>query len=205
MPQADATLAVAVDAQGQRRELRLPSQWSPEGDARARRILARAQSAMRRLATLRQIETVTSAASAGSRGRVEFRFRSPDRMAYRARGSESIVIGPRTWIRPKGLAEWQALVPGDEEFRVRDAFRWSVFASTARLLSVRRAGGRRVAELALVDWGYPVWYRVTIDLATGRVVRQSLVTPENRIEDRYFAYNRPLRVVAPWAATAKRP
>ena len=205
VPHAGAILGVSVDDEGQRRALGLPARWSPEDDTRARRILARAQRAMRDLESFRQVETVVSAAGAGSRGRVEFRFRSPDRMAYRARGGESVVIGARTWIRPSSAAGWQVLDPAEEEFRVRDGFRWTVFASTARLLSVRDAGGRRLAELALVDWGYPVWYRVTIDLATGRVVRQSLVTPENRIDDRYFAYDRPLRIKAPRAASANRP
>ena len=205
VPDAAPVLGVTVDDGGDRREVRLPARWSPEDETRARRILARAQRTMRDLESFRQVETVVSAARAGTRGRVEFRFRSPDRMAYRARGSESVIIGARTWIRPTAAVGWQALDPADEELRVRDGFRWTVFASTARLLSVRDAEGRRLAELALVDWGYPVWYRVVVDLDTDRVVRQSLVTPENRIEDRYFAYDRPVRIVAPRAAPPNRP
>ena len=204
VPEAGPVLRVTVDDGAERRDVRLPARWSPEDDTRAGRILARAQRTMRKLTSFRQVETVVSAAGAGSQGRVEFRFRSPDRMAYRARGSESVVIGGRTWIRPSAAVGWQALDPAEEQFRVRDGFRWTVFASTARLLSVRNSGRRRLAELALADWGYPVWYRVRIDLDTGRVERQSLVTPENRIEDRYFAYDRPVRIMAPRTATANR-
>jgi hypothetical protein len=61
--------------------------------------------------------------------------------------------------------------------------------STARLLSVRHERGRRVAELAFVDYGYSVWYRVEVDLETRRALRATLATPENRIEDVYSAFD----------------
>jgi copper transport protein len=197
LARAGPILELAVEVDGDRRIVNLPATWDRDGDAHARRILSRAQSAMRRLRTLRQVETVQSAAAAGSRGRVEFRFRSPDRMAYATGSVESVVIAGDGWIRSDPAGGWQPLDRVEEEFRVRDGFRWSVFASTARLLAIRKQQGRRVAELALLDWGYPVWYRITVDLRTDRVLRQSLVTPENRIEDRYFAFDRPLEIKPP--------
>ncbi|MGH2970175.1 MAG: copper resistance CopC/CopD family protein [Solirubrobacteraceae bacterium] len=198
LPRAGPVLELALEGDGDRRVVRLPARWDMNGEARSRRILARAQHSMRGLRMLRQVEIVKSAAAAGGTGgRAEFRFRAPDRMAYQTRGTQSVVIGDRTWVRPISATGWQALSRSEEEFRVRDAFRWTVFASTARLLDVRREGDRRVAEVALLDWGYPVWYRLTVDLKAGRVLRQSLVTPENRIEDRYFAFDRPLEIDTP--------
>jgi copper transport protein len=188
---------VEVAIEGHRRIVRLPARWHPNGDARARRILRRAQRSMRRLRTLRQVEVVESAGAAGTRGRVEFRFRAPDRMAYETGAAESVVIGARSWIRADSVTGWQALDRAEEAFRLDDGFRWTVFASTARLLRVRTAGDRRLADLALLDWGYPVWYQVTVNLKTDRVTRQTLVTPENRIEDRYSAFDRPVEVEPP--------
>ncbi len=152
---------------------------------------------MRRLGTLRQVETVKSAVGAGAGGRAEFSFRSPDRMAYETGAVESIIIGARSWIRADPALGWQALDRADEEFRVRDGFRWTVFESTARLLAVRREGHRRVADIALLDWGYPLWYTVTVDLEAHRVLRQTLLTPDNRIEDRFFGFDRPVEIGPP--------
>jgi copper transport protein len=195
VPRGAPDLEVAIG--GHRPIVRLPARWHPHGDARARRILRRAQRSMRRLRSLRQVEVVESAAAAGTRGRVEFRFRAPDRMAYETGAAESVVIGARSWIRAESVSRWQPLARAEEAFRLDDGFRWTVFASTARLLGVRAAGHRRLAELALLDWGYPVWYRVTVNLKSDRVIRQKLVTPENRIEDRYFAFGRPVEVEPP--------
>ena len=197
VPRAGPALVLAVGADRDRRTVRLPATWDPARDARARKILGRAQRSMRRLQTLRQVETVQSAGVTGTGGRVEFRFHSPDRMAYETASAESVVIGARSWIRPDPTTGWRALARAEEDFRVRDGFRWTVFASTARLVAMHRARGRRVAELALLDWGYPLWYRMKVDLRTGRVLGQTLVTPENRIEDRYFAFDRPLEVKPP--------
>ncbi len=200
VPRAGPVLVLAVGASRDRRIVRLLATWDRAGDAGARRILGRAQRSMRRLQTLRQVETVQSAGATGTGGRVEFGFRSPDRMTYETASAESVVIGARSWIRPDPITGWLSLARADEDFRVRDGFRWTVFASTARLVAVHRERGRRVAELALLDWGYPLWYRLTVDLRTGRVLRQTLVTPENRIEDRYFAFDRPLEVTSPTSA-----
>ena len=189
-------------AEADRRAVRLRAMWDPSGDRRARRILARAQRSMRRLTTLRQVETVQSAAASQTRGRVEFRFQAPDRMRYETAQTASVVIGRRAWVRSQAAPTWEALTPADAEFRVRDAFRWTVFASTARLLGVRSERNRRVADIALLDWGYPLWYTITVDVEADRVLRQVIVTPENRIEDRYFAFDRPLTIGPPTGSTA---
>lgn len=177
--------------------VRLPARWEPGGDARARRLLAAAQDEMRGLRSLRQTEWVASARQPERRARADLRFRAPDRMGYEtSAGSESIVVDRRSWLRPPGLPDWQE-GPRVEPFRVRDGFRWTIFERSVRLLGTRTERGRRVAELALLDHGYPVWYRLTIDLRTRRALRSVLVTPENLIEDRYFAFNRPVHVRAP--------
>ena len=40
---------------------------------------------------------------------------------------------------------------------------------------------------------------MTIDLDRRLALHQSLITPENRIEDRYFAFDRPLAIEPPSA------
>jgi hypothetical protein len=188
---------VVVGTDGDPHVARLPASWRTDGDAYARRILATAQRTMRALGTLRQVETVQSAAGRGPKARTEFRFHAPDRMAYRTASAASIIIGKRSWIHTDQTFGWQALPADGEPFRVRDGFRWTIFSSAARLLGLRREGGRPVAEIALLDWGYPVWYRVTVDRRSKLVLRQSLISPENRIDDRYFAFDRPLRIEPP--------
>jgi len=197
------SLAVTVAAREGRQRVRLPARWQSSADERAERLLAESQRAMRALPTFRQIEVVRSAGVPGRSARTDFWFASPDRMAYRTRSGESVVIGRRSWIRTEGLP-W-AEVTQAEDFRVRHGFRWTVFATTARLLGVRREGGRELVDLAFVDYGYPVWYRMTVDLRTRRTLRATLTTPENRIEDRFLDFRRPveIRPPVPGAPTAR--
>lgn len=152
---------------------------------------------MRGLRGFRQTEWVASARQPERRARADLRFRAPDRMAYEtSAGSENIVIDRRSWLRVPGVPDWQE-GPSVEPFRVRDGFRWTVFERSARLIRTRERRGRRVAELALLDHGYPVWYRLTVDLRSHRALRAVLITPENLIEDRYYAFERPVDIREP--------
>jgi hypothetical protein len=196
LPAQPAQLRVTVSTGGRRHPVLLPARWRPGGDEQAGRILDAAQRRMRALRTLRQVEVVSSSAAPDRSARTTFRFQAPDRMAYTTATTRSVVIGSRIWIRADPTLGWQPL-GGVEPFRVRDAFRWTVFTATARLLAVRREGRRRVAELALLDYGYPIWYRLTVDLRGRHVVRARLLTPDNRIEDRYLGFDAPVRIRPP--------
>lgn len=183
--------------QGRTWRLLLPARWRQADDRRARRILAAAQRRMRALGTFRQVERVSSVASPEQAARTDYAFRAPDRLAYTTPSMRSVIIGRRMWIHPDPRLGWQPAGGGRPPFRVRDGFRWTVFADTARLLRVREESGRRVAELALFDYGYPVWYRLVVDLGDHRVRRATLLTPDNLIEDRYFAFDEPLEIRRP--------
>lgn len=197
VPGRPPALAVTVVDGSQRRRVELPARWADDSGARARRILARAQRRMRGLATFRQAEYVQSAVAAGRRVRTDFVFQAPDRMRYEGLSTAGVIIGRRMWLRPDPVTGWQPAAPAETALRVRDGFRWGVFAETARLLGVRTDGGRRVADLAFLDWGYPVWYRLQIDLDRDVVLEARLTTPENRIDDRFSGFDAPARVMPP--------
>jgi hypothetical protein len=193
MPASARTLDVSVDTDRGTISAQLPARWEISRDREARRLVSRAQRLMRKLRTLEMIERVSSAHSGGREARTDFRFQAPDRAAFKGGTSRQIVIGRDSWLRPDELPEWQRLATADEPFRVRDGFRWTVFASTVRLLRM----DRRTAELAFFDYGYPIWYRLTIDRRTGLAREARLVTPENRIRDRYTAFDQPIEIRRP--------
>jgi copper transport protein len=199
---ARARLEVSLSADARSYRVSLPARWLPER-GNARRLLARAQAAMRRLRSHRQRELVqsipTQALSSPPRSVTELRFRSPDRMAYRTSSVESIVVAGRQWLRADG-APWQRQPStGTQAYLPRNRFRWTLFGASARMLAVRGSGSRPIAELAFLDHGYPVWYRLRVELASGRALSATLTTPDNRIRDRYYAFNRPVSIRPPRA------
>src|SRR2546430_10354554 len=131
---------------------------------------------MRSLRGVRQVEDVIS--GPGTFARTTYRLRAPDRLAYVTdRGVQGVTVGARQFVRVPG-APWQvsptaAAVP----FRTASWFRFTPYATAVRLLAERPVGGRRLAELALMDPGTPVWTRLTVDEASGRVLRDRLVLP----------------------------
>ena len=192
-------LSARVTARGRGRRVELPAHWRYGADGRARRLLARAQRTMRARATMRQVETVQSIR--GGPAKVEFRFQAPDRVGYRNEaGSEVVMIGRRQWFRNPGTPWQSQRMPPTLANRPEGRFRWTVYAPSARLLAIESEGGRRTADLAFLDHGYPVWYRLRMDLATGRVRRASLLTPANRIEDRYSGFDTSIEIEPPPAA-----
>lgn len=195
------TLRVAVGAGSDRGVAGLPARWKPDANRRARRILERAQSTMRELRSFRETERATS--GLGRVGIVEYRVRAPNRMAYATDGgAANVMIGRRSWMKAPGL-DWQAATEA-LAFRSRTFFRWTPYAQAVRLLKVGTAGGRRTAELALMDAGTPVWHRLTVDLATGRVRRASFVVRGQLTHRRFYAINRPLSIQPPSASGNER-
>lgn len=192
-----ATVAVRVPERGRIYVARVPARWNRAGGVRARRLLARAQRTMAGLETVRQSETVTS--GPGSRASTEYRLKAPDRFAYRtSAGSESVTIGKRQWFGADGQPfVRRRFAGGGPGFRIRSWFRWTAYARSAALLARERSGSRPLLRLALMDEATPVWYRLTIDAATMRVVRVRMITDGHFMTQRLHAFNRPLAIEPP--------
>lgn len=196
-------LRVLIRGEGGRYRLVLPAAWRSGSNARARELLRSTQSEMRALESMRQREVVESAAAGSGprpRGTSVFRFEPPKRIAFRTASSEVIRIGDREWFRASGVPWEVRRATTPNQALPSNRFRWTTFEESARLLEMRHERARRIAELAFLDYGYPVWYRVTVDLASRRALSASLVTPDNRIEDHYFAFDEPVRIEPPLAA-----
>jgi hypothetical protein len=86
-----------------------------------------------------------------------------------------------------------APIPGGLPFRTRTWFRWTPYARAVELLSER--GG--VADLAAADPTTPVWFRLTVDLKSGRVRREELVARARLIRHRFFGFNAPVTITPP--------
>lgn len=195
-------LQVRVSERGRSYVARLPTTWRESDNLRARRLLLAAEGAMRGLQTARQLEEVTS--GPGSYARTDYRLVAPDRMAFRTdRGAQGIIVGDRQWRRVQPLA-WKSSEYGSGlPFATRRWFRWSTYGRTVRLLREDRRNGMRVAELALFDEGTPVWFRLTVDLATARVLREQMTTKGHFMTTRYYAFNQPLTVTSPKGRRAR--
>jgi hypothetical protein len=164
---------VAVRERGRRYATTLPAIWKPTGSARARRLLHQAQSTMRALTGVRENERLTS--GPGSLATTEYRLRAPDRLAWETgRGVRSVVVGKRQWLFTPATS-WRGSEYGSGlPFRTRTYFTWESYARSVRLLDERTEGGRRIAELALMDEGTPVWFRLTVDERTHHVLRETM-------------------------------
>lgn len=193
---AAAVLRVTVTERGRRFVAELPARWRRGQDARARRLLERAQATMRRLRSVHEIEEVTS--GPGSYARTDYRVRAPDRMTYTTnRGIESVIVGRRQWFRSPSLP-WEARDYGAGlAFRTRTWFRWTTYARAVRLLGLRRERGRPVAVLALADLATPVWFRLVVDRGTRRILRARMIAEAHFMTQRYRAFNRPLTIRPP--------
>lgn len=196
MPAATREIVVRVADAGRDYTVRLPAQWVEGRSKRARQLIARAQEAMRALRSVREHEVVTS--GPGPQAVTRYSVRAPDRFTFRTNGGvETIVIDRRQWLRKTGQVWRRQEYGGGLSFRSRRWFRWTPFSRAARLLRVERAGGRELAEIALMDEATPVWMRLKIDLATFRVSEVRAITANHSMTQRFFAFNRRLEIRAP--------
>jgi copper transport protein len=197
LPGRPATVAVRVPEHGSTYVARVPARWDPDAAARARRLLGRAQRTMAGLRSLRQEETITS--GPGTLVTTRYRLRAPDRFAYRTQSdTDVVVIGKREWLRVAGARfRRQRFAGGGPSFRTRSWFRWTSYARSVALLAPERAGGRRLLRLALLDEATPVWYRLSIDPATMRVVRVRMIAEGHFMTQRLHAFNRPVQIEPP--------
>jgi hypothetical protein len=198
LPAADV-VRVAVRERGRRFVARLPAIWQPNATSRARRLLIGAQRTMRALSSVREVEEVTS--GPGSYGRIDYRLRAPNRMAYSTSGgARTVIIGERQWFRSSETRWARTSYGSGIPFSVARWFRWTTYATAVRLLRHGRENGRLFTELALMDPATPVWVRLVVDDGSGRVLRERMVTKAHFMRSRYFDFNQPFSIEAPGAA-----
>lgn len=196
LPATATHVRVAAIERGKRYVTTLPARWHPRSDRRARKILRRAEDVMRDLRGVRQREHVTS--GPGSRAVTEYKLRAPDRMRLRTdRGLRTIIIGRRQWQRTPEASWLRSRYGAGLPFRTRSWFRWSTYARAARILSIRRRSGRRVATLALMDEATPVWFRLSVDLRTGRVLREQMMSRGHFMQTSYSGFDHAYQVDPP--------
>lgn len=193
---APAALAVAVRERDRRTTATLPATWLPGRATRARTLLGRAERAMRRLRSVRQIEDVTS--GPGTFARTRYTLRAPNRLTYVTGGGvQAVSIGSRRWFR-SAAGPWQeSEAPAGVPFRTSSFFRWTPYATAIQLLSQRGRGRHAVAELALMDPGTPVWTRLAIEVASGRVRSEQLIARSRFVMHRNLDFNAAVSIAAP--------
>jgi hypothetical protein len=189
-------LEVTVEERGRRYTARLPVRWDAAGSARARRLLARAETTMRSLRGVRQSERLTS--GPGTLATTEYRLRAPDRLAWRTgRGVRSIVVGDRQWMKAPGMPWREGEYGSGLAFRTRSWFAWRRYARTVRLLDERTERGRRLVDVALMDEGTPVWFRLTIDAQSHRVVAERMIARARFGRTRFGDFGRRFAIAPP--------
>jgi hypothetical protein len=177
----------------------LPATWSASGATRARALLNRAQATMRALHSIRQVEDVTS--GPGTFARTTYRLLAPDRLAYTTdRGVQGVTVGARQFVRVPGGTWQESPTAAGVAFRTATWFRFTPYATAVRLLGEHTTGGRRIAELALMDPGTPVWTQMTVDEVTGRVLRDALVLPARFVTHRNAGFEAPVSIAQPKGA-----
>ncbi|MGH6942758.1 MAG: CopD family protein, partial [Geminicoccaceae bacterium] len=202
VPDAGPSLTAITTEDGKVYRATVPTVWR-RASTLARRLVGRAQDAMRRAQSIREEERLTS--GPGTFARTIFTLRAPDRFAYRtSSGAASVVIGRRQWTRVTGSAWRRSAFGGSTPFRTRDFFRWTPYARTARLLSLRGVHGRRIAEVALMDPATPVWFRLRIDLATKWIDADRMITGAHFMRRRYVALRPPVEIRPPKSSVAAR-
>ena len=194
-----AVLHVTLVERGRTFAVALPATWSASGATRARALLDRAQATMRALHSIRQVEDVTS--GPGTFAQTTYRLLAPDRLAYTTdRGVQGVTVGARQFVRVPGGTWQESPTAAGVAFRTESWFRFTPYATAVRLLGEHIAGGRRIAQLALMDPGTPVWTQLTVDESTGRVLRDALVLPARFVTHRNAGFNAPVSIARPKGA-----
>ena len=188
-------LEAAVSVAGEQHQVQVPIDWDRQRVKDAHAVLTRAQQAMRGLRTAQMDESVTS--GLGNTVRTHYRFRAPDRMEYRTQsGAHLIAIRKTAWESLHGGPYRKSPLggPGPEGgIQFAQFFRWTIYGRSVRWLS----SDDRVVRLALFDQATPIWFRLTIDRASGRVVRENMIAPGHFMQRRWFAFNAPVRIAPP--------
>jgi copper transport protein len=191
IPSRGRLTATISDASGNH-QVSVPTAWNERRTTKARALLARAQRTMRHLATVQMKESVTS--GLGQTVHTHYRFAAPDRMEYRTQsGAHLIAIKKRSWESVQGGPFERGRFGGIDGVQFAQFFRWTVYGRSVRWLDANV----RVVHLALFDPATPIWYRLTIDRATDRVLGENMITGGHFMTRRWFAFNRPPRIHPP--------
>jgi copper transport protein len=191
---ADA-LTVVVEEDGDPYTATVPTAWDPARQSAGRRLLRQAQERMRSLASLRLDEELTS--GPGSFVRTRYRFQAPDRIAYRTSSGSSVIGIGRTAYRSTERGGWGKGPFGADGFQLEQFFRWTAYAGAVRWLGTTEVGGRPAIELAVYDPATPLWYRLSIDGVSRRIVRERMIAEGHFMDRRYFAFDAGLRIRPP--------
>ena len=106
----------------------------------------------------------------------------------------------RQFVRVPGGTWQESPTAADVPFRTASWFRFTPYATAVRLLGEHNTGGRRIAELALMDPGTPVWTQLTVDEGSGRVLRDALVLPARLVTHRNAGFDAPVSIAEPKGA-----
>jgi hypothetical protein len=174
----------------------LPDRWPPRSAAG---LLSRA---VRTFRSLRSVVTEQRLAS-GLGPVVETRYLelAPDRFSYQIeRGPQAVVVGRERWDRAAPDGRWQRTATDP----IRTPFlEWSGEPRDVALVGTRQLAGRPVwlVSFDVVRDGDPIWFAVSIDKQTSRLLDLEMTTTAHFMHDRYSAFDEPLRVAPPHPAT----
>ena len=142
------------------------------------------------------LERLTS--GPGTLATTEYRLRAPDRLAWRTgRDVRSVVIGERQWMKTPGTPWREGEYGSGLAFRTRSWFAWRRYARTVRLLDERTDRGRRLVDVALMDEGTPVWFRLDVDARTGRVLAERMIARSRFGRTRFSDFGRRFAIERP--------
>ena len=196
---APATLALAAEQRGHRYSLQLPIRWQQGASARARSLLDRAITSMQALPGVSVAETLTSGPP-GEIEKIHYRLSAPDRMAYSVNtGARVIIVKGTEWSSTPGHG-WQSSVYGGggaSTFDTRNWYDWGRYDQSIQLLDEHESDGRISADLALMSPALPVWFRLHLDVGSGRVSQVGMVAGGHFMSDSYSQYGVAQQIVPP--------
>jgi len=197
-----SSLRVTGRLDGREHHAVIPIRWDDRRSRTARQILARAVRAINRLRSQRINERLSGGAG-GPPAVSRYRIAGRHDYAIVARNggpSATIVIRRDSWVRQSD-GSWQkhSGAPAD----TRELMPWWTHNAAVRLLDIHRARGRRVADVAIADipaatgQRAALWFRLRVDVASGRVLRMRMIAPAHFMTQRYSAFNAPTRIRPP--------
>jgi len=211
LPIAASELRVRVGEGARTFVTTLPVRWLAGRSRPARRLLGRAQQVMRALRSVRDDEVANSVP--GIYALTSTALRAPDRLQavhsvlnYHVSARPSfegrlVVIGATEWDAQPGLPWHKGIYGAGLPFRLPSWFTWTTHAEAAQLLGFQGRGVKRVAQIALYDPGTPAWWRLWIEMRTGRALRSRLITNGESSTERYYAFNSPVTITPPRSAS----
>jgi len=211
LARAPAVLTVQVEDHGHDYTARLPVRWRERSDALARRLLAHVEPGQLALRDVRIHETLRGGPTVANI--TDYQLQAPDRFAFTLRrGSrllgETVIIGSKEWQRSAPQRRWTLSQYGGGGTFAAGSYLgwWTSYARNPRLMDLERTATGTVAVIATVSelQGIgPVWLRLRLDLTHQRLLRLRMITAGHFMTQEWGAFNRPLEIRPPVAATGK--